>query len=161
MLGKLSKLGKQAITHVGNAGRSLGIESNIEKATAGFLTGFAFGGVPTGLVTASLTQGGTRKFLGGVTRAAHKMVVRPIGNHPGGSVLGFTAAAAILGTMVGGMTVRPQASPGIHSSGSGYMSWASGRSGGMSPNHLGATGDLTLSMHKTRHRLAPQNRRIV
>lgn len=49
-------------------------------------------------------------------------------------------------------SVPPTNKPLPPTTGPGYNVWGGPRMGPMSPSNLGATGDLTLSLHRLRHR---------
>lgn len=158
LLARLSKLGSKAVTLVGDAANAAKISSSSEKLAVSYLGGWMLGGTPGGLVAASLASKNVRRGVGRLGKFALKNVFQPITNHPGYAALGFSTAAGLAGIAMGGMSVRPAGPAAMYSTGQGYMSWVSGRSGGMSPNHLGATGGLTLAMHKSRHRI--NNRQV-
>lgn len=80
------------------------------------------------------------------------------GRHPYMATAGGLGAMSALGVGRGAMEVGRSMTPiptigkSAQSGGPGYNVWGSPRRGPMQSNNLGATGDLTLAMHKTRHR---------
>jgi hypothetical protein len=77
-----------------------------------------------------------------------------------GAALGLTLGVMGAGMALGTRTLnqlrtnmRPTSGVGPSMTSSGYVSWTNGRSEGMSAEHLGASGGLSLALHRTRHRL--------
>ena len=116
------------------------------------------GGLPR---PAMMTVGGatdlgvmTAKLLG---RAAGRGVDFAA-KHPVAMTLGSIGGAGGIGVIRGSMASVRAAYPVPETNralppvqGPGYSMWAQ-RRGGMAANNLGATGDLTLAMHRGRHR---------
>jgi len=110
------------------------------------VAGGAFGGA---LGAAKRVVSGTARMTGKIMASAAK--------HPTSFTLAGIAMAGAYGIgrglyAAGRMTtpVPPTNRPLPPMTGPGYNVWAGGR--GMSPSNLGATGDLSLALHKTRHR---------
>lgn len=165
LFGSLKTLGAKALSGIGPAITSLGLTRG-EKLAGGWLAGrLATGSVVGGLAGAAATSPWTRKAVTGTARVAYRGLLKPGIRHP------VWAGAMVTGASLGmGIRAAPfsagyrqllfgspqQARTGPATNSAGYVSWTSGRSGGLSPNHLGATGGLTLAMHNTRHRITPK-----
>ena len=154
LLGRLKGVGGGILKYVEGARLSAGLSKG-QGIAMGWLAGAGMGvGGPAGaLGAAAIVSPRTRQAVQKASRSAYRGIIRPAAHHPGLALFAGTAAAGLTGMMVGGIRVQPDAGIGPAMAGPGYASWVGGRSGGMSPSHLGATGGLALALHQTRHRL--------
>ena len=165
LFGSLKTLGAKALSGIGPAITSLGLTRG-EKLAGGWLAGRIIGGANwTAVAGAAATSPWVRKAVSGAAKVAYRGVLKPGIRHPvwaGAMVTGAAMAMGLRGApfsagyrrLLFGSPQRAATGPAVN--GAGYVSWTSGRSGGLSPNHLGATGGLTLAMHNTRHRITPK-----
>ena len=137
-----------------------------EKLAGGWVAGRIIGGSNwAGAVGVAATSPWVRSAVSGATKVAYRSLLKPGIRHPVGTGALLTGGALMMGLqgapfsagyrrLLFGSPQRSTIGPAVN--GAGYVSWTSGRSGGLSPNHLGATGGLTLAMHNTRHRITPK-----
>lgn len=164
LINALKNLGMDAMKYVGGAklannmatGQGLGRKAAALGFGIGFLsTGDVMGGVigaAVGFAPVSRRTRQTIQKIGGIAVSSAKFG----GRHAVGVGSALTAGAFGVG-LVGGTLNRQQLPRvGPVTSGRGYVSWTPGRSGGMSPNHLGATGGLTLALFGNRHKINPK-----
>ena len=170
MISALKRHGTKAMRYISTARRSGWLSGG--AAGSAFSSGsrsigaFAFGaaslmGVGLGGATAigfgAQASGAIRKPMVKYAYAAAKHVVRNSGTYS--TMAGIAGAGVSLGVGITKSSLnmpKPRGvGPVMH--GSGYTGWATGRSGGMNPNHLSATGSLTLAMHNNRHKVNPNH----
>jgi hypothetical protein len=133
----------------GSAGGPIG---TVAGATAGLISKPLFKGAK------ALVNSRPSKYISGSRMG--KWAGRQMTPVKTGAALGLALGTAGAGLALGTRTLRqinnnmqPQGGVGASTSSRGYVSWTSGRSEGMSPEHLGASGGLALALHRTRHRL--------
>jgi hypothetical protein len=149
---KLATLMSQGLSH--RAGMTLGF--GIGTLATGSLEGGAIGAAAGFAPTSRATRAGLQKLSSIAVNMA-----KLAGKNPAiaGGIL--STSAVLTGMAAGTLNNAPLPTTGPVTSGRGYVSWTPGKSGGMSPNHLGATGGLALAMHNTRHRTNPKSLNLV
>jgi hypothetical protein len=165
LTGKLKELGTEIMRGV--VGTSLasrvarGEKLGFKAASLGFGVGMlATGSVSGGFMGAAAgfapVSRRTRQGLQRLTSIA-TWGARRSGRYPIITGTALTMGAAGTGILMGSLEPRPLPTVGAVTQGRGYVSWTPGRSGGMSPNHLGATGGLALALHNSRHKINPKS----